>query len=92
MRAVGSAVKREDGMQIGVMGLGRMGANIARRLMRRGHGCVVYDRDSAPGRTLAAEGAATAASPADLVKALGPRAWSGSCCLRAKRRRPRSVS
>ena len=58
-------------MQIGVMGLGRMGANIARRLMRRGHGCVVYDRDSAPGRTLAAEGAATAASPADLVKALG---------------------
>ena len=38
-------------MQIGVMGLGRMGANIARRLMRRGHGCVVYDRNSAPGRS-----------------------------------------
>ena len=36
-------------MQIGVMGLGRMGANIARRLMRHGHGCVVYDRDPEPG-------------------------------------------
>jgi 6-phosphogluconate dehydrogenase len=57
-------------MQIGVMGLGRMGANIVRRLMRRGHGCVVYDRDPAPGRALVAEGAAAAASPAELVKAL----------------------
>ena len=44
-------------MQIGVMGLGRMGANIARRLMRHGHACVVYDRDPEPGRALAAEGA-----------------------------------
>ena len=44
-------------MQIGVMGLGRMGANIARRLMRAGHTCVVYDRDAEPGRKLAAEGA-----------------------------------
>jgi 6-phosphogluconate dehydrogenase len=58
-------------MQIGVVGLGRMGANIARRLMRRGHGCVVHDRDPAPGRVLVAEGAAAAASAADLVKALG---------------------
>jgi 6-phosphogluconate dehydrogenase len=57
-------------MQIGVMGLGRMGANIARRLMRAGHGCVVYDRDPAPGRTLAGEGATASGSVADLVKAL----------------------
>src|ERR1700674_2602094 len=62
-------------MQIGVMGLGRMGANIARRLMRHGHGCVVYDRDPAPGRALAAEGAAAAAGVRDLVGPLGtPRA------------------
>ncbi len=59
-------------MQIGVMGLGRMGANIARRLMRAGHTCAVYDRDPEPGRKLAAEGAAAAASVADLVKALSP--------------------
>jgi 6-phosphogluconate dehydrogenase len=58
-------------MQIGVMGLGRMGANIARRLMRRGHTCAVHDRDPEPGRKLAAEGASVAASVADLVEALG---------------------
>src|SRR2546430_466296 len=57
-------------MQIGVMGLGRMGANIARRLMRHGHVCVVYDRDPEPARVLAAEGATAAASVSDLVKAL----------------------
>jgi 6-phosphogluconate dehydrogenase len=57
-------------MQIGVMGLGRMGANIARRLMRKGHTCAVYDRDPAPGRQLAAKGASAAASVSDLVKAL----------------------
>ena len=44
-------------MQIGMIGLGRMGANIARRLMRRGHACVVYDRNPEPGRQLAGEGA-----------------------------------
>ncbi len=59
-------------MQIGVMGLGRMGANIARRLMRAGHGCVVYDKEAAPGRALAAEGAGAAGSVADLAKALMP--------------------
>jgi 6-phosphogluconate dehydrogenase len=58
-------------MQIGVMGLGRMGANIARRLMRHGHACVVYDRDPSPGRALANEGATTAGSVGELVKALG---------------------
>jgi 6-phosphogluconate dehydrogenase len=62
-------------MQIGVVGLGRMGANIARRLMRRGHSCVVYDRDSRPGQQLAGEGALTAGSQTELVGALAaPRA------------------
>jgi 6-phosphogluconate dehydrogenase len=57
-------------MQIGIVGLGRMGANIARRLMRHGHGCVVYDRDAAPGRSLAGEGATAADSLAALVQTL----------------------
>ena len=34
-------------MQLGMVGLGRMGANLARRLMRDGHECVVYDLDPA---------------------------------------------
>lgn len=59
-------------MQVGIVGLGRMGANIARRLMRHGHGCTVYDRDAEPGRQLAAEGASAAAGLGDLVKALRP--------------------
>jgi 6-phosphogluconate dehydrogenase len=54
-------------MQIGIVGLGRMGANIARRLMRHGHHCVVFDKDPAPGRTLADDGAMAAASLAELV-------------------------
>jgi 6-phosphogluconate dehydrogenase len=57
-------------MRIGVIGLGRMGANIARRLMRHGHSCVVYDRSPEPGRRLAGEGAAAADSLAALVQAL----------------------
>ena len=57
-------------MQIGIVGLGRMGANIARRLMRHGHACVVWDRDPEPGRKLEAEGASAVASIADLVEAL----------------------
>jgi 6-phosphogluconate dehydrogenase len=62
-------------MQIGVVGLGRMGVNIARRLMRRGHACVVYDRDAKPGQQLAGEGALAVASLAELVGALAaPRA------------------
>ena len=43
-------------MQIGMIGLGRMGANIARRLMRHGHACVVYDRDPEPGRSAGGRG------------------------------------
>jgi 6-phosphogluconate dehydrogenase len=57
-------------MQLGMIGLGRMGANIVRRLMRAGHACVVYDRDPAPGRALAAEGARAVESLSALVAAL----------------------
>ena len=62
-------------MQIGMVGLGRMGANMARRLMRGGHACVAYDRDPANVKALAAEGAAGASSLQDLVaKLAAPRA------------------
>jgi 6-phosphogluconate dehydrogenase len=57
-------------MHIGIVGLGRMGANIARRLMRHGHACVVHDRDAEPGRRLAGEGATAVDSVAVLVRAL----------------------
>ncbi len=57
-------------MQLGMIGLGRMGANIVRRLMRAGHTCVVYDRDPAAGQALVAEGAQAAGSLADFVAKL----------------------
>ncbi len=59
-------------MQIGIVGLGRMGANIARRLMRAGHECVVWDRDAAAVAGLAGEGAMSATDMAALVAALTP--------------------
>jgi 6-phosphogluconate dehydrogenase len=58
-------------MKIGVIGLGRMGGNIVRRLMKAGHSCVVYDANAAAGQALAGEGAVAATSVADLVNALG---------------------
>ena len=57
-------------MQIGVLGLGRMGANIARRLMRAGHTCVVHDADAAATQRLADEGATGAGSLAALCEGL----------------------
>ncbi|MGA9266865.1 MAG: NAD(P)-binding domain-containing protein, partial [Rhodomicrobium sp.] len=57
-------------MQIGVIGLGRMGGNISRRLMRAGHSCVVYDANPNAGAALAQEGAQAARSLPDLVKRL----------------------
>jgi len=62
-------------MQLGMIGLGRMGANIVRRLMRAGHTCVVLDRDYAAVNELAAEGATGASAPDDFVRNLAtPRA------------------
>ena len=59
-------------MEIGVVGLGRMGANIVRRLMRDGHHCVVFDVDAGVVASLAGEGATGASSLADLAGALAP--------------------
>src|SRR6266496_1728065 len=62
-------------MQFGMIGLGRMGANMVRRLMRNGHTCVVYDRSAPAVEALVKEGAAGSASLAELVKKLDkPRA------------------
>jgi 6-phosphogluconate dehydrogenase len=62
-------------MEIGIVGLGRMGANIARRLMRAGHRCVVWDRDPAAVAAVAADGADGASDLAGVVAALAaPRA------------------
>src|SRR6188768_95293 len=62
-------------MQIGMIGLGRMGANMARRLMRGGHQCVAYDRSADAVQALAAEGATGVDSLAALVAGLAaPRA------------------
>jgi 6-phosphogluconate dehydrogenase len=57
-------------MQLGMVGLGRMGANIVRRLMRDGHTCAGTDVGAEAVTTLVAEGMTGAASPAELVAAL----------------------
>ncbi len=62
-------------MQLGMIGLGRMGANMARRLMRGGHQCVVYDRSADTVKALVAEGAKGSDSLKALVAGLAkPRA------------------
>jgi 6-phosphogluconate dehydrogenase len=62
-------------MQLGMIGLGRMGSNLVRRLMRDGHRCVAYDRNPDVVKSLAAEGAQGAESLADFVAKLDkPRA------------------
>jgi 6-phosphogluconate dehydrogenase len=64
-------------MQLGMIGLGRMGANIVRRLQRAGHTCVVYDVNEKAVQDLAAEGATGSSSLEDFVSKLeAPRtAW-----------------
>jgi 6-phosphogluconate dehydrogenase len=57
-------------MQLGMIGLGRMGANLVRRLMRDGHHCVAYDRTPAVVKALEADGAVGAESLADFVAKL----------------------
>ncbi len=63
-------------MQIGIIGLGRMGGNIARRLMKAGHECVVFDANAKPREKLAEEGATAVGALEKMVNALGekPRA------------------
>jgi 6-phosphogluconate dehydrogenase len=62
-------------MQLGMLGLGRMGAGMVRRLLKDGHECVVYDVSPAAVEAMAREGAVPASSPADFMKKLAkPRA------------------
>ena len=62
-------------MQLGMIGLGRMGANMVRRLMRGRHQCVVFDRSADAVKQMAGEGAAAAGSLDEFVKKLqAPRA------------------
>ena len=57
-------------MQLGMIGLGRMGANMVRRLQKNGHECVVFDRTPATVQQLASEGATGSTSLDDFVKKL----------------------
>src|ERR1700722_17251834 len=62
-------------MEIGMIGLGRMGANMVRRLLKNGHKCVVFDKFPAAANELKQAGAVGAASLAEFVKSLAkPRA------------------
>jgi 6-phosphogluconate dehydrogenase len=66
---------KEDPMQLGMIGLGRMGANMVRRLLRDGHECVVFDVSAAAVQGLGKEGAKGSSTLADFVSKLAkPRA------------------
>src|SRR5262249_57788894 len=67
--------RRRNEMDIGMVGLGRMGANLVRRLMHAGHNCVVFDINPDAVKELQGEGATGASSLEDLVTRLDkPRA------------------
>src|SRR5258707_14597040 len=57
-------------MQLGMIGLGRMGGNIVRRLMKHGHSAVVYDKDSKAVAALAADGASGSTALEEFVSKL----------------------
>jgi 6-phosphogluconate dehydrogenase len=59
-------------MRIAMIGLGRMGANMVRRLLKSGHQCVAYDRSAAAVQAATAHGARAVNSLAELVRALEP--------------------
>jgi 6-phosphogluconate dehydrogenase len=68
-------MKKNGSMQLGMIGLGRMGANMVRRLLRQGHQCVVFDRSAEAVNRLAQDKAVGASSLADFVgKLTKPRA------------------
>ena len=81
-------------MQLGMVGLGRMGSNLVRRLMRDGHRCVVYDVNPEAVKQLDAEGATGATSLQELRGQAGttPRgvadAAGGHCRLDPRAARP----
>jgi len=60
----------EEGMDVGMVGLGRMGANMVRRLQRGGHRCVAFDHSPDAVQAIAAEGAIGATTAGELVRAL----------------------
>ena len=71
-------------MRIGMVGLGRMGANMVRRLLKGGHECVAYDQFRRCRKASRPQGAKGASSLAELVAGTdAPRASSGSWCPRA---------
>src|SRR5262249_16198953 len=59
-------------MQLGMIGLGRMGANMVRRLLREGHRCVVFDRSPQAREQLVKEKAGEAANLQEFVRKLEP--------------------
>jgi 6-phosphogluconate dehydrogenase len=63
-------------MELGMVGLGRMGANVTARLLRAGHRVVAFDRTPEKVQTLVAEGAVGATSLADLVEEFPDRVLS----------------
>src|SRR5579871_6747448 len=65
-----SPERKRETMQLGMIGLGRMGGNMVRRLMRAGHECVVFDLSPDNVKGLAKDGAAGADSMEDFVKKL----------------------
>jgi 6-phosphogluconate dehydrogenase len=70
MTTKGTTMATDSPRQLGMVGLGRMGANLVRRLLRDGHTCVVYDVNPAAVAALVADGAIGAESPADLAARL----------------------
>src|SRR6202020_193333 len=85
--SVGTHYEREAHVQLGMVGLGRMGANLVRRLMRDGHTCVVFDVSPDAVKALVAEGATGTTSIQDFVAKLDapkaawvmvPAAYTGS--------------
>ena len=63
-------MKEKRTLELGMIGLGRMGANMVRRLLKGGHECIVFDRSPEAVKALAKDKAIGAASLADFVKKL----------------------
>ena len=79
-------------MQLGMIGLGRMGANLVRRLMRDGHRCVVYDVNADGGEGAGRRGATGPARSKTSWPSWRSPAPSGSCCRPPSSTRPSTSS
>jgi len=78
------APRKGLGMELGLIGLGRMGSNMARRLLKGGHRVVVYNRSPGPAEALKGEGAVAAYSLEELVEQLASPGRCGSWCRRGR--------